>query len=416
MAILDSNSIREFTSNDLDRKTGGVFGDLFGRSENPGLDSVGVPFTDEHRNKFVKGLYKDPLAINDPTFLGFTLLFDWQDSPLFRDDIDNGATYEYTDSAYRYLERIGQSQKQLQLKQFKEKLQTVNRDMPWYWQSIEGLEGVWEKYHNIKEPYLGGDDSIITINTLESIDFSITGLLELYRNVAYDFKNRREVLPENMREFNLIIFVEEIRKFRSFRLNTNDATSTTMVDMATPYLAIVLKKCQFLPGKSTNIFNNLNNMDSTMVTQSLSFSYADIEIRSELPWFDFKITANPPTSNDEEKTRLGRFIDKKKKSLQNSAQKAADRFVKQNISSLTSLAHDKAMKLIKDNLGLGNIYDKGYNILSGLRNANIKQLINMGEGKPSSSGSDVDQLVGSNIYGNTSPNTNTETNLGNVYN
>ena len=52
------------------------------------------------------------------------------------------------------------------------------------------------------------------IKTLESIDFKITGLMQLYNKAMYDLKYRRQVIPENLMQFDLYIYVTELRNFK----------------------------------------------------------------------------------------------------------------------------------------------------------------------------------------------------------
>ena len=163
---------------------------------------------------FSKGLLTTDGPYQDPTALGFQFLFDYVDvpgSPLLVDAEDVPGT------AMAYLKSIGDLKRMAYLKKFIEVLKMINKDSPWYWQSIEGIKdaltsNMWEG--GGKSGYIGGVDKPISINTLESIDLKITGLMDLYRHAAFDMRNRKAILPENLRKFRVYVWISEVRKIK----------------------------------------------------------------------------------------------------------------------------------------------------------------------------------------------------------
>jgi len=157
------------------------------------------------RNKFTttKGIKSHPYG--DPTYLSFFFLFDWYsaNSPLF-----NG-------TAEKYLRDFcGETHRADNLVLFIKYLKRINTEMPWFFQSIEGLNTAHE-YGDFTESYRGVDKEL-TISCLETVDFTMAGLLNIYRNICYDFDRMVEVLPANLREFDLYVHVQEIRNFVPF--------------------------------------------------------------------------------------------------------------------------------------------------------------------------------------------------------
>lgn len=177
---------------------------------------------------FKKGLHNTS-KYNDPTYLGFLLLFDWNTplehsstggSPLLAGGIDENAAGTDPESwhtkpgtAMDYLKRCGEFQRMVYLNAFINTLKSINYNMPWYWQELEGLTDAW-KHDDMKDPYVGGDESLIKIKTLESIDLIVTNCMDLYQYAIYDWDNRRIIVPENLRKFSVDIYVQEIRKFQ----------------------------------------------------------------------------------------------------------------------------------------------------------------------------------------------------------
>lgn len=150
--------------------------------------------------------------MNEPTFLAFsvdfkfTSLFDdvmrYDSSPLL--DID--AKY----GAYNFLLSRGLNDQARALKQFVSKLRTISTTMPWFFQTCAGLNELWTADTDMTKPYKAQDKKI-QIDTLESLDLSITDLAVMYRKAVYDTVYMRELLPENLRWFQCDIYVAEFR-------------------------------------------------------------------------------------------------------------------------------------------------------------------------------------------------------------
>lgn len=153
----------------------------------------------------------------EPTFLTFSIDFAFENysiphmqigsSPLFA---ENG-TY----SAQRYLSSKGFRAEYWRLKKFREILSYLTLEAPWFFQSISGLNTLWEGATDMEQNYKG-KEKVITIETLESLDLSITYLADLYRKSVYDTLYMRELVPENLRFFQVDIYVAEFRDIRVF--------------------------------------------------------------------------------------------------------------------------------------------------------------------------------------------------------
>lgn len=252
--------------------------------------------------RFRKGLQSNYGKYNDPTYLGFVLLFndyDVERSPLLvRDEKQVG-------SALNYLSSIDDGPRFQYLKLFQELLLDTNYWMPWYWQSIEGIDKIWD-YDALKDPYKGGDDAIVKITTLESIDLRITALMDLYRKSCFDYEFRREIIPANLRKFQVTIFIQEIRNIQvefgtiNNALNAyNGATQAfgrdpVSLPFETPQqkaaketarvsnefganLMFTLKYCEFQPDKSSGNFGTVSMSGGEPAAQIVQFKYDSID-------------------------------------------------------------------------------------------------------------------------------------------
>jgi hypothetical protein len=168
-------------------------------------------YTDKALNRFSKtNLYftTNPyLLFQDPTYLGFKLffVFDGPDSKLLGSE-------KNPNSALGYLKNIGDTQRYNYLKSFKDHLQKINLEIPWFFQEVVGLGDAWKHGYQEAEykPKLG-EDRKIAIKCLESIDLRMTALIDLYRKACFDWNYRREIVPKNLRQFTVYIYVYEAR-------------------------------------------------------------------------------------------------------------------------------------------------------------------------------------------------------------
>ncbi len=191
------------------------------------------PTIDEDVNLFRNVLFPDSSSDNkisimsedqyeDPTKLGFEIAFDI-DSPLFY-----GSDYKTTkEPAYNSIEYffkkygksdhpIGDIQWRYKIwLEFKERLfsifeknleKTNKNNKPYYINKISGLKNLNKKINNYEE-----DKLTITLN--EDVRMISWYIAELYNNLAYSYKNKRWMIPENLLRFNMNIKIHDMRNF-----------------------------------------------------------------------------------------------------------------------------------------------------------------------------------------------------------
>lgn len=244
---------------------------------------------------FRKGSYRK-YPYQDPTYLSFAILFDQynpENSPLL------------AGPAEAYLEKLAGSDTEnqfytdrlLDLRNFKKALMTINNEMPWYWQSLKGLERLFQ--FDPLEAYYGGDDAKIEIETLESLNLPIAGLMHLYRKAIFDDRKWSYILPTNLRKFTMYVYVTEVR---SIQINTNtkvsaipsklnrdanlefpdnmmpnigveNKNSEIMGDQGRPYFMIGINYCEFDMKTGTNIFSDLSKSPGEAATNNITINY-----------------------------------------------------------------------------------------------------------------------------------------------
>lgn len=141
----------------------------------------------------------------DPTYLSFFLLFNFGDrenSPLLA-----GAASDYLRIV------VGDDERADMLDRFVGLLRKINQELPWFWQTLSGLE-VSRQFGKMEEPWRGAEKPKVEIECLENIELTGAALIDLYKRACYDFVRWVEVVPKNLRYFEMMVFVTEIRTFQ----------------------------------------------------------------------------------------------------------------------------------------------------------------------------------------------------------
>ena len=112
--------------------------------------------------------------------------------------------------------------------------------------------------------------------------------MDLYRKVAYDWENRRCILPDNLRQFRLAIKVYDIRNFQrdpgkyldNTDINENKKEVNTQFlgeDYSqTTQINFILSHCEFMPDDSGSVFGSISNSSYEQATQTIKISYQNI--------------------------------------------------------------------------------------------------------------------------------------------
>jgi hypothetical protein len=90
------------------------------------------------------------------------------------------------------------------LKKFVATLSYINSKAPWFFNSIDGLDKASSP--DITQP-LKNDQTIELGFRPDAIDMRITTLLDLYKYAAFDYINMKEVIPQNLRQFDMTVML-----------------------------------------------------------------------------------------------------------------------------------------------------------------------------------------------------------------
>lgn len=105
------------------------------------------------------------------------------------------------------------------LHKFASILSYINTNSPWFFKSVRGL-------NNVSAPLLNEFSKQKTIEiecNVDAIDMRLTTLMDLYKFAVYDDINCKEIIPENLRKFDMSVILFQT-PLRYFHTSTNSRT------------------------------------------------------------------------------------------------------------------------------------------------------------------------------------------------
>lgn len=135
-------------------------------------------------------------------------------------------------TAYNYLYNRGNTNsyksdnllaRSISLKRFIHYLSFINSETPWFFDKINGLDKAGVLLNDFSK------EKVIEISCLEdAIDMRLTTLFYMYQYACYDEINQKEIIPENLRKFNMsiILYHVPVRMFNT-AISTQNGVNIT---------------------------------------------------------------------------------------------------------------------------------------------------------------------------------------------
>lgn len=115
---------------------------------------------------------------------------------------------ELPNSAYNYLLRNDEQKRAALLKDFITLLSEISSKTPWYFKEVSGLDEALSRSSFYKSPKVDEERKKITITCLaDSIDTRIGNMLDMYRAACFSWQTKREIVPANLRKFDMGIYI-----------------------------------------------------------------------------------------------------------------------------------------------------------------------------------------------------------------
>lgn len=189
-------------------------------------------------------------------------------------------------SAYSYLIINDEQERAEKLQQFVYLLSNISSMSPWYFSSIEGISDA------LNRPQLGSNSfqfeeerKQIIINCLEdAFDDRISTLLDLYRDIAFSWVLKKEILPSNLRKFDMGIYIFEspihnIHHYGGgsnggFKKITNPTQQQPTEEIAS-YKYLEFHNCEIDYNSSKEAYGSIDNKEGFQLTHKIVIKYDD---------------------------------------------------------------------------------------------------------------------------------------------
>ena len=230
------------------------------------------------RNIWQRGLYTFG---GEPNWFYFKVFFKFNTQHgLLGGLLNDTDVMQSTNSAGKYLKLANNTygnskllERLIALKKFASILSRIQTHTPWFFKSVKGLD---------KASYTGvdlGKEKSIELTTLaDSVDLRLTTLFELYKFACFDDINNRELIPENLRKFEMCVLIYSTPisflhdslyyngKQSTFKSVINNGAAENNLDVTATfkntlsYKMYTFKNCEFsLPEISSLMPNDVNN-------------------------------------------------------------------------------------------------------------------------------------------------------------
>ena len=258
---------------------------------------------------------------NEPTFLTFSIGFDFDEKRNFKEGMTVGDLYwersihsispllntePNSENAYNYLRSRNRFAEAKMLLLLVDKLKEITWNNPWFYQTLSGLPEAWKKNTDMSKPFKANELQL-NIETLESLDLSIAYIADLYRKVVYDQTFMREIIPDNLRWFTMYVYVCE---FRNIRLNALDNQGKAH-HTGRSYL----KKGETISNQEV-LADQYNWLDAAKTFHKYTFSMCEFDFSETVPYDSLSVGKIPDMASNRFKVNPNWFMEDNSYDLQ----------------------------------------------------------------------------------------------------
>lgn len=256
-------------------------------------DTITKIFKDKKTEHFKYGINIDDMHNEDPTILGFDLMIDVNNSPLFTElpDFFN---------AFAGISEIS-NRKDVYIDFIKELTKYFETSVPGstgefsafkshYIQGISGLDLLVDSISGGsfdeagKKQFTDYGKDLLKFKLYEDVTLSTSHLAFLYKTLSWSRINGRLIIPENLLRFDMYIQISEIRNFNTVRKAISGGSGSELLSISKAHVSRYVYKlydCQFF-------FDKLPHSDGVDVNQNKVTETFDISIKYKFSTVQFE--------------------------------------------------------------------------------------------------------------------------------
>lgn len=181
--------------------------------------------------------------------------------------------YHNYNSAWAYLKMNDENERAEKLQQFITLLSNINSESPWYFSSVSGLDSAQERKVATDGKLDMNEVKRLQIKCLpDAVDDRIGTLLSLYRDITWSWTMKKEILPVNMRKFDMAIYVFEApMSYIHEETDIIDGKS----GFKPSYKMFEFHNCEFDYNSLKSGYSELSNQTGTQPTYTIDIMYDD---------------------------------------------------------------------------------------------------------------------------------------------
>lgn len=182
--------------------------------------------------------------------------------------------YYNFNSAWSFLKLNGENERAEKLEHFVTLLSDISSKSPWYFSSISGVQEALERKFTEDGKLDMTERKKITISCLpDSFDNRIGTLLELYRDTTWSWTHKKEIIPANLRKFDMAIYIFETPEYNWHNNSLMDTNDKSMFNVG--YKMIEFHDCEFNYNSVKSAWTTLDNQTGVQPTYQIDINYND---------------------------------------------------------------------------------------------------------------------------------------------
>ena len=193
-------------------------------------------------------------------------------APTWLNNISSDDYYNYN-SAWAFLKMNNEEERAEKLEHFITLLSNINTYSPWYFQTVGGITEALERKVTEDGKLDLNEPKKLTIGCLgDAFDNRITTLLELYRDITWSWPMKREIIPSNLRKFDMAIYIFETPT--DYMHNEADVLGSDN-GYKISYKMIEFHDCEFNYNSLKSGWGELSNAEGFNPKYTIDISYND---------------------------------------------------------------------------------------------------------------------------------------------
>lgn len=379
---------------------------------------------------------------------------------MFKDDLDTTfnkadilsdqpTDYYNYNSAWAFLKMNDENERAEKLEQFVTLLSDISANSPWYFSKLSGISDAINRKSAEEGKIDVSEDRKLTITCLpDAFDNRIGTLLELYRDVVWSWIQKKEIVPANLRKFDMAVYIFETPEMNWHKVKkdalggllssakdtiidndnvSNNSLTVSSNDFKPSYKMLEFHDCEFNYNSSKSAWSDIDNTVGIAPTYTIEISYKDCY---EVSYNDIMmrtigdvILTDMPRTSDAYESHAQTDSNAQAKLIKDKTYPYKSNFLVNMGEQLGSAVVHDVKNIVKKGI-LGNIY--GYSLTNVVNygkdvlNGNIIQVLQKSgvdiNGAATKGGQSVKDWVKRNLYASQKKQTTSNKPSGNIFN